>query len=173
MVAVEVVGVASASAEGKLLALLRFRVVSPARETGPAHTRLFGQLADIHGPFAVLTAFLERFEIVLVAFASAVDELLASFGRGIVEIAREQCPAVARLCWLTATVDAFELITLRIDKSHFAIVARIGHAKRVRMERASRVEALVPANGGLDTRVRAYGTQSSLFQHGAIGRTTD
>lgn len=47
-VAVEVVGIASASAVLKLFALLRSGVVIPAREAGPTQTGFRRKLANVH-----------------------------------------------------------------------------------------------------------------------------
>ena len=119
--------------------------------------------------FAVLTALFDGFEIVFVPFASAVNEFLTGFRCRVVEIAREKCPAMARLGRLAATIRAFNLVTLGIDEGNSALIARIGHAKRVRMERAAGVKTLVPADGRLDTRVGADWSKSSLFQHCSVG----
>lgn len=54
--AVEVVGVASASAEQKFLTLLSGSVVVPAQETGTAQTRFLGQFAHAHWFLAVVLA---------------------------------------------------------------------------------------------------------------------
>ena len=118
-------------------------------------------------------AFLDGFEIVFVAFASAVDEFLACLGRRVVKVAREKRPAVSSFGRLAAAVGAFDFVSLGVDERDFALIARIGDAEGVRVERTAGVEALIPTDGRLDTWVGADGPQSPLFQDSSVRRTTD
>lgn len=121
----------------------------------------------------MLLALFNRLKVVLVAFASAKDELLASPRRAVVEVAREKCPAVARLGRLATAIGAFERVALGVDERHLALVARIGYADGIRMEGATGVQALVPAHHRLDARIGANGTEGTLFQHGTVGRAAN
>lgn len=121
----------------------------------------------------MLAALFDRLEIVLVAFASAVNEFLAGPRRRVVEIAREKGAAVSSFGRLAATVRALDLVSLGVDEGDFALIARIGDAESVRVERAASVEALVPADGWLDARIGADGPKCSLFQDGSVRRTAD
>lgn len=118
----------------------------------------------------MLAALLDGFEIIFVAFASAGNEFLAGSGRNVVKVTGEKGPAVARLGRLAAAIGALEPLALAVDEGHLAVVARIGHADGVRVERAADVEALVPADGWLDARVGADGTQDPLLQDGPVRR---
>lgn len=118
----------------------------------------------------MLAALLDGFEIIFVASASAGNEFLAGSGRNVVKVTGEKGPAVARLGRLAAAIGALEPLALAVDEGHLAVVARIGHADGVRVERAADVEALVPADDWLDARVGADGTQDPLLQDGPVRR---
>jgi len=155
---VEVVGVTTASAEQEVLALACSAVVVPTGETGAAHTDLWCQFAHIHWFFAFILALLQRLEIVLVAVAAAVQELLTRLGRIVVKVAREERTAMADLGRETTTVGALELVTVGVDEGYTALIARVGHADGVRVIWASGVDALVAAHHRLNASVAADGT---------------
>ena len=119
--------------------------------------------------FAMLTAFLNGFKVIFIAFTSSVNEFLAALRRDVVEISREKCPAVTRLGRLTAAIGAFELMTRGVNEGYFAIIARIGHADGIRMEGTAGVQALISANGRLDTWIGANRPQGSLFEDSTVG----
>ena len=119
-----------------------------------------------------LTLF-QRIEIVLVTLASAVHKLLARLRRAVVKIAREESAAMSDHGWLSAPVRALEMLSIRVDERHFALVARVGDANGIRMIRACGVQALIATHYRLDAGVGANWTESALFQDCSIGRATD